>query len=137
LFEGGQVHGVYFNRFESDFPNIYVSGASFEQWSGGASVNLTLRNPEPAEYLLTAIEIEEMSTEPFKSLLATANTKGIVINGITQIFKEANPLVKMTVQRGSKTYRLELKILTIRGADERNHFQGFAEQSIPAAVLRP
>lgn len=82
------------------------------------------------EYTLTAIEIEGKSTEPFKSLQAGNNT-GIVINGITQIFEGAEPLIKMTVQRGGKTYRLEQKILTIRGADEQNHFQRFVEQSTP------
>lgn len=112
-----------------EFPNIYVSATEFHRWSDGDSVYFTLRNAESMEYMLTAIEIEGKSAEPFRSLQATANTSGIVVNGVTKIFKEPNPLIKMTVQRGSKKFHLEQKILTVKGADEQNHFQRLVEQA--------
>jgi len=109
--------------------DIYVCGGSFTRWSNGISATLTIRNAESREYLLSAIEIGGKSAEPQRSLKAGENNKGIVINGISQVFDSEKPLIKMTLKRGSKKYFLEQEVLTVKGADDKHHFTGFVEQS--------
>lgn len=120
------------NMSPSDwYPHIYVSGASFHRWADGVTADLSIRNSEPDDYTLTAIEIEGKSAEPFRSLAGKGITS-VSINGITMIFETADPLIKMTVARAGKTYHLEQRIQTVKGADGQNHFERFIEQPILA-----
>ncbi len=122
---GAQLYPV------ADFSNIYVCGGKFEHWSNGVTANFTIHNAELTEYMLTAIEIEGKSAEPFRALQASSNTQGIVINGVSEVFANPNSLIKMTVHRESKKYHLEQKILTVKGADEQSRLEKYAEQPIP------
>ncbi len=131
----GRVQGILITHQNEasepdEYPHIYVCGGAFQQSTSGATLVLTIRNSEASAYTLTAIEIEGSSAEPFRSLEPNAVTRGIALNGITQIFNTPEPLIQMTVTRANKSYRLEQKILTVRGADERNHFERFVEQPI-------
>lgn len=116
---------------DDEYPLIYADGATWTQWSDGKTVTLKIRNAGNKEYLLDAIELAGLSAEPFRALKQNATTTGITINGVDKIFDEPNPILKMTVSRNSKKYRLEQTLLTQQGADERHHFVRFIEASTP------
>lgn len=117
---------------KSDFPHIYICGGGFHQSSTNIWAEFNVRNAEAAEYTLTAIEIEGKSAEPFKSLKAGSNTGGIVLNGVSEFFENADPLIKMTVQLKGKKYHLEQRILTAVSPDGRNRFERYSELPVLA-----
>lgn len=116
---------------DDDYPLIYADGGSWTTWADGKTVTLNMRNAEDKEYLLEAIELAECSAEPFRALKQNVTTSGITINGIDKVFSEPNPILKMTVSRNNKKYRLEQTLLTKLGADGKHHFAKFIESSTP------
>lgn len=115
---------------DSEYPYIYVNGATFTNWADGQSATLNIYNSEDKEYQLDAIEIEGKSAEPFRGLKPGVSNNGIVINGITNIFLNENPVINMTVSRGGKKYHLQQKMIAPKGADGRYHFAKFIESSV-------
>lgn len=119
------------DSMNDEYPLIYADGATWTRWADGITVALNIRNAEDKEYLLEAIELTEHSTEPFRALKQNETTTGITINGVDKVFDNQNPVLKMTVSRNGKKYRLEQTLLTQLGADERHHFAKFVESSTP------
>lgn len=114
---------------DGEHPHVYADSASFQVWSDGVTVSLNIYNSEDKDYVLDAIEIEDKSAEPFKNLKSKMSTNGISIMGIGAVFDDPSPLLRMTISRGNKSYRLEQKIITTPRADGRYNFAKFVESS--------
>lgn len=111
-------------------PYIYVSGASFQQWSNDFTVSLSIKNTEPEEYFLEKIKIEDKESTPNKSLSAASITEGIIISGVRQIFQTSKPYVHMTLSRGGRHFQIKQEIKTVEGADMQSHFVDFVQKPI-------
>lgn len=115
---------------DSEYPYIYVDGATFTNWADGKSATLSIYNSEDKEYQLDAIEIEGKSAEPFRGLKPNISNGGIEINGVTNVFLSDKPVINMTVSRAGKKYRLQQSMFAPKGADDRYHFAKFIESSV-------
>jgi hypothetical protein len=130
VLEGMLANAKSLSNTNDEHPYVYISGASFQQWSDDFTVSLSIKNTESEEYFLEKLKIEGKEAAPNRSLAANGITQGISVLGVSQIFKTAQPFAQMTLSRGGRQFYVKQEIKVIKGADERNHFVDFIQKPI-------
>ena len=124
------------DALELEHPYVYIVGAAFHQWSNDTSAVLEIKNTESEEYFLEEIDVAGNKATPNRSLEANGITRGISILGLTQIFKDEKPLIKMTLTKGNSRFLVEQEIQTIFGADEQYHFNQFVQRPSTVKTIK-
>jgi hypothetical protein len=130
ILEGMLANAAPLSGGLAEHPYVYISGASFQQWSDNVTVTLSIKNTEPEEYFLEKVKIEGNEATPNRSLNANGITQGISVLGVSQIFETEQPYVEMTLSRAGRQFYIKQEIKIIKGADERNHFADFVQKPI-------